>query len=121
MKSLALVSVLSLSTAHAAFSACEQLTIEKMKMQVTASNMINTRTTRTPEGGPYQHKKLQCQDAKCEIVSEPQIKKVYEPDHPDAGADGYVLYPDIDPAAENEAMQLAMNNYEDAARTCFAK
>ncbi len=35
-----------------------------------------------------------------EIVSSDRTRLVYDPKHPDANADGYVAYPDIDPVME---------------------
>jgi flagellar basal-body rod protein FlgC len=39
-------------------------------------------------------------------------KRVFEPDHPDANAEGYVEYPDIDPVTEMADMMSATRAYE---------
>jgi flagellar basal-body rod protein FlgC len=39
-------------------------------------------------------------------------KRVYEPDHPDADAEGYVDYPDIDPVTEMVDLLSASRAYE---------
>ena len=39
-------------------------------------------------------------------------KKAFEPDHPDADADGFVEYPDIDPVTEMADMLSASRAYE---------
>ena len=39
-------------------------------------------------------------------------KMVFEPDHPDANADGFVQYPDIDPVTEMADMLSASRAYE---------
>lgn len=39
-------------------------------------------------------------------------KRVYEPDNPDAGPDGFVEYPDIDPITEMADMLSATRAYE---------
>jgi flagellar basal-body rod protein FlgC len=42
--------------------------------------------------------------------SEPMLK--YEPEHPDANADGYVAYPNINPVIEMTDLIEAMRSYE---------
>jgi flagellar basal-body rod protein FlgC len=37
---------------------------------------------------------------------------VYDPSHPDANADGYVLYPDINPVVEMVNLISASRSYE---------
>lgn len=39
-------------------------------------------------------------------------RRVFEPDHPDADADGFVLYPDIDPVTEMADLLSATRAYE---------
>jgi flagellar basal-body rod protein FlgC len=39
-------------------------------------------------------------------------RQVYEPDHPDANAEGFVSYPDIDPVTEMADMLSATRAYE---------
>ena len=40
------------------------------------------------------------------------LKRVYEPGHPDANADGYVFYPDINVVEEMAHMMTTQRNYE---------
>src|SRR4051794_8347293 len=91
------------------------LAVARMRVNVLASNIANAETTHTPEGGPYKRRDV-VQSAKevpgsfssaldrmslkkpvvaavVEDQSEP--KKVYQPGHPDADAQGYVAYPNI--------------------------
>jgi flagellar basal-body rod protein FlgC len=89
------------------------LTSQRVRLQTIASNMANARTTRTEDGGPYQ-RKLPVFEAKQvnpfgdildQAMSEPVVTEiieddaqpvmVFDPSHPDADADGYVAYPDI--------------------------
>ena len=89
------------------------LSSQRVRLQTIASNMANARTTRTDEGGPYQRKlpvfesrqvnpfgdmldKAMTEPVVTEIIeddAEPVM--VFDPSHPDADADGYVAYPDI--------------------------
>jgi flagellar basal-body rod protein FlgC len=109
---------------------------QRMRMNTIASNIANINTTQTPEGGPYRRKDVVFEampDAKNfgEIItsSDPagsfqrvQVSDVlsdrkapllkYEPDHPDANADGYVAYPNINLMEEMTNMIQASRSYE---------
>jgi flagellar basal-body rod protein FlgC len=89
------------------------LSSQRVRLQTIASNMANARTTRTDEGGPYQRKLPVFEtrqvnpfgDALEQAMAEPVVTEiiednsqpvmVFDPSHPDADADGYVAYPDI--------------------------
>ncbi len=89
------------------------LSSQRVRLQTIASNMANARTTRTDEGGPYQRKlpvfetrqvnpfgdmleQAMAEPVVTEIVEDDaQPVMVFDPSHPDADADGYVAYPDI--------------------------
>ncbi|MBH48642.1 MAG: flagellar basal body rod protein FlgC [Halobacteriovorax sp.] len=99
------------------------------------SNIANAQTTRTAEGGPYRRKEVvfgsepvretfgeilegeldaQAQAVHAtEVIStdRPPILK-YEPNHPDANADGYVAYPDINVMEEMANMIQTTRSYE---------
>lgn len=109
---------------------------QRMRMNTIASNIANINTTQTPEGGPYRRKDVVFEsmpDAKnfgeiisstdpagsfqrvqvTDIISDrkaPLLK--YEPDHPDANADGYVAYPNINLMEEMTNMIQASRSYE---------
>ncbi|AHZ83765.1 flagellar basal body rod protein FlgC [Bdellovibrio bacteriovorus] len=109
---------------------------QRMRMNTIASNIANINTTQTPEGGPYRRKDVVFEampDAKNfgEIISSTdpagsfqrvQVTDVisdrkapllkYEPDHPDANADGYVAYPNINLMEEMTNMIQASRSYE---------
>ena len=73
-----------------------ELHLLDMKMNVIASNIANINSTRTPEGGPYKRKRFSCVDDYCTLIIDAGSPLfVYEPEHPDAGEDGYVEYPNI--------------------------
>ena len=108
MLALCLVLVGSASFGKTA-SDCAPLEREKTLVAVSAKNLANVNTTRTPEGGPYRPIELKgCVKGECEIeqvVSSPIAR--YQPDHPDADEQGYVAYPNIDPGHEKASLSLA--------------
>ena len=98
---------------------------ERVRAEVVTSNLANAESTRTPEGGPYQRREVvfatqrpsfalslvsagaPMQDAGSagvrvrDVVNDPAPPVVkYDPSHPDANADGYVAYPNINPVNE---------------------
>jgi flagellar basal-body rod protein FlgC len=104
---------------------------ERMRAEVTASNMANAETTKTESGGPYRRKQVvfstgsqltaagfgQQADSGgvrvrsvVEDASAPIVR--YEPSHPDADANGFVAYPDINPVMEMTDMLGAVRAYE---------
>lgn len=109
---------------------------QRMRMNTISSNIANINTTQTPEGGPYRRKDVVFEsmpDAKDfgDVVSatEPnsnfqrvQVTDIlsdrkapilkYEPDHPDANAEGYVAYPNINLMEEMTNMIQASRSYE---------
>ncbi|MBM4390375.1 MAG: flagellar basal body rod protein FlgC [Deltaproteobacteria bacterium] len=106
------------------------LAAERVRLQSIASNMANARTTRTPEGGPYQRQVPVFQaeaidpfgeslDAASSRVQVAEVKtddrppvRVYDPTHPDAGPDGFVAYPDINVLQEMVDLMTAQRAYE---------
>ena len=111
------------------------LAANRKRMGAISSNIANAQTTRTPEGGPYRKKEVVFGseparesfgeilegelDEKAqsvhgtEVISsdKPPVLK-YEPDHPDANAQGYVAYPDINVMEEMADMISASRAYE---------
>ena len=109
---------------------------QRMRMNTISSNIANINTTQTPEGGPYRRKDVVFEsmpDVKnfgdivsatspradlqrvqvTDIISDrkaPLLK--YEPDHPDANAEGYVAYPNINLMEEMTNMIQATRSYE---------
>src|SRR3954466_2583002 len=111
------------------------LTAQRLRMNTISSNIANINTTRSPEGGPYRRKDVVFEamtDARNfgEMVTTPpddnfqrvQVTDVisddkaidlrYEPDHPDANAEGYVAYPKINLMEEMANMIKATRGYE---------
>ena len=107
------------------------LTAQRTRMEVVSSNLANARTTRTPEGGPYRRREplfsaapvaVDYSDLNAsklrfvrvqDIVTDPSPPMMrFEPGHPDADADGYVAYPNVDPVREMVDMLSATRSYE---------
>ena len=92
------------------------LTSQRQRAEITSTNIANAQTTRTPEGGPYRRKDVVFQSILngvevSDIVDDPtEFERRYEPGHPDADAQGYVAYPNVNPVEE-------MTNLVEAART----
>lgn len=85
----------------------------RLEMNAAAANLFNTETTRTPEGGPYRYRRVDCgPDGVCRIVSELRERLVHAPSHVDADADGYVHYPAIDVEFEKAQMRAAIARYD---------
>ena len=97
---------------------CKELTNIILEMNIIASNLANVDTTRTPEGGPYKYKKLNCSSIGCEVMLEERVKYIYLPDHPDANEDGLVAFPDVDRSAEVIKMAGAKKKFELLVTQC---
>ena len=111
------------------------LTADRMTLNITAMNLANAKTTRTPEGGAYKRrtviraatdvdhpfsKHMQTSlDRELKGVRILNVlpdqrppKMIYEPGHPDADANGMVSYPDINVVEEMANLMTAQRNYE---------
>ncbi len=119
--------------------------VEWRRLEVIAQNLANLGTTRTAAGGPYRAMRLVsgprfadrllngAAEAPLGVAAyglEPTAtapRRVHEPGHPHADADGYVEYPGIDHAAEMTLLVKTSRSYEanmvaiNAARQMYAK
>lgn len=105
-----------MSIFHALRISSSGLTAERVRMDVIADNISNAEVTRTKNGGPYIRKVvtfsenlkrevskdgkflLNSEGVKVSKISRDEsspLKKVYDPTHPDADKDGYVLMPNV--------------------------
>lgn len=100
---------------------------QRLRVQLIASNIANSETTRTKEGGPYRRKEavFRSQDmgfsgamanagvrvASIRASQEPFLTR-FEPGHPDADADGVVSYPNVNPVEEMVNLTEASRAYE---------
>lgn len=109
------------------------LAAQRLRMEVLASNLSNINTTRGVNGRPYERmvplfraeengtdfaSELDRQRKLFEVRVDKVVKdgreplRVYEPNHPDADGEGYVLYPNINLMEEMVGMMSASRAYE---------
>ncbi|HKE78723.1 MAG TPA: flagellar basal body rod protein FlgC [Solirubrobacteraceae bacterium] len=109
------------------------LSAERLRMDVTAENLANAQSTRTANGqGPYRRKEVVLQEAGsgtqasfaeslqaargvrvAGIVEDPTPpRRVYDPGHPDADAQGYVTMPNVNTVTEMTDLIGASRAYE---------
>ena len=100
------------------------LSAQRTRMNVSASNLANVNTTQAVGGGPYQRKSVLVQSvptggpgvsavAVKGIVSDSTPPRMeFDPEHPDADAEGYVSYPNINTVEEMVDMITASRAYE---------
>jgi len=116
------------------------LKAQREYLNVVSMNMANSRTTRTADGGPYRRKSVAMESTPLlspfdtamnsqmnqqlrgvtirGIVSDTRpFKKVFEPNHPDADANGMVRYPDINVVEEMVNMITISRSYEANAQS----
>jgi len=99
------------------------LKAQRLRMKLIAENLANVNTTRGPGGEVYRrkealfHTEQSGPDFKSVLHSEvirdprPPVMK-YEPSHPEADAEGYVAYPDINLVEEMVNMMSAARSFE---------
>ena len=109
------------------------LSAERMRMDVISSNVANMKTTRTDDGGAYRRKvavfsenydeKLGMLGVKTSMIDEDKspLRRVYEPEHPDADSQGYVEYPNVDVLVEMSDLISASRAYESNVDTLNAQ
>ncbi|EOC99311.1 flagellar basal body rod protein FlgC [Caldisalinibacter kiritimatiensis] len=112
------------------------LSAERLRMDIISKNIANANTTRTSGGTPYRRQmvvfrekdskpfssyltkasKEKIKGGGVEVTSvvedKSAFKKVYDPGHPDANEDGYVLMPNVDIMKEMVDMISASRAYE---------
>lgn len=109
------------------------LSAERLRMDVVSSNVANMRATRTEEGGAYKRKvaifsenydeKLGMLGVKTVAIEEDkaELRKEYDPTHPDADEQGYVEYPNVDILVEMSDLISASRAYESNVDTLNAQ
>ena len=129
------------------------LTAQRVRQDVIAQNIANVDTTRTEDGTPYKRKVALFQERKADgggfagVMNASMLKdssykgvrvsrvvedlsegtKVYEPGHPDADAEGYVMKPNVNIVTEMVNMIASTRAYEanitsmNATKTMIAK
>ena len=105
---------------------------QRTRAELLVENLANAEPTRTPEGGPYRRKDAVFASQPMagsfsslfeshlqEGVSVDQIsvdtrdpERRYLPGHPDAGPDGYVAFPRMNPAEDMADLNGAARGFE---------
>ena len=112
------------------------MTAERQRLDIAAENISNAETTRTASGGTYRRKMVVLQEVPTtsfrtkfnsllnrtaskggvkvtEIVEDQRdLNPVYNPDHPDANEEGYVMMPNVDLVKETIDGMSATRAYE---------
>src|SRR5580693_7383460 len=111
------------------------MSAQRARTELLVENLANSDTTRTPEGGPYRREDAvftsdpspsqfsslfdsEINPAGVEVrvaqvvtdTSEPE--KRYLPGHPDADQDGYVAFPNMNPAEDMVDLLGASRSYQ---------
>lgn len=108
---------------------------QRVRAELLVENLANAETTRTPDGGPYRRKDVVFQSEAVSspfssvlneasgtpsegvtvsdiIVDQRDPERRYIPGHPDAGPDGYVSFPKLNPAEEMVNLLGASRGYQ---------
>ena len=112
------------------------MTAERQRLDIAAENISNAETTRTASGGTYRRKMVVLEEVPAtsfrtrfnsllnrtaskggvkvtEIVEDQRdLYPVYNPDHPDANEEGYVMMPKVDLVKETIDGMSATRAYE---------
>jgi flagellar basal-body rod protein FlgC len=109
--------------------AASALRAERARMNVHANNLANVNTIHDSNGenNPYRRKLIAFKPGSplmtgsevlgVEVDSikddyNTDLKRMYMPGHPDADAEGYVKFPNVDPALEMVDMMMAQRAFE---------
>jgi flagellar basal-body rod protein FlgC len=110
------------------------LSAERARLNAISSNVANANTVRGADGGPYKRKDVVLEsvplqnefgeivDGKMNTNVEVRVadvvedqsggRPVYNPDHPDANAEGYVMMPNVNPVEEMANMISADRSFQ---------
>lgn len=113
------------------------MTAQRLRLDIASENIANMETTRTAAGTAYRRKMVTLQakgdtfrselsramenqasgtslGVQATAITEDQtaLKPVYNPEHPDANAQGYVMMPNVDLVKETTDSMSATRSYE---------
>ncbi|MBA4065312.1 MAG: flagellar basal body rod protein FlgC [Isosphaera sp.] len=103
------------------------MTAERLRMEVIANNIANANSTRSANGGPFRRQDVVFAEVlgdaggladlrgvrAVELVEDPSpLNRVYQPGHPDADAEGFVLLPNVQLPIEMVNLLTAARAYE---------
>ncbi len=101
---------------------------QRKRIDLIATNLANMETLKTEKGMPYRRKMmimksepmddfdsiLSLEMVKIDEIVEDKtpFKRIYQPSHPYADKDGYVLKPNVDPIVEITDLMISRTAYE---------
>ncbi len=112
------------------------LSAQRLRLQIISSNLANAESTRTPTGGPYRRKDVIFSAAQSpmpfasllqarmdntesgqvrvvKVIEDPRpFRRVYNPGHPDADGNGYLMLPNVNIIEEMLNLISATRAYE---------
>ncbi len=110
------------------------LTAERFRTDIILQNIANAKTTRTAEGEPYRRKQVVFEERAADfgqalkdeenkltqggvraaqvVESQQDFTPVYDPTHPDADENGYVMYPNVNTSEEMVDLMAASRAYD---------
>lgn len=105
------------------------LTAERQRTDIIMQNIANAKTTVTETGEPYRRKQVVLEERSLSfgdelkkasggvriaqvVENQRDFRSVYDPTHPQADENGYVLYPSVDTTEEMIDLMAASNAYE---------
>lgn len=104
------------------------LSLERIKLDTISTNIANVNTTRSDQGGPYKRKEVIFEESlkqemqgnkfksygvkTTRILEDEEVKRVYQPEHPDSDVDGYLELPNVNLSDEMINMMSTLRTYE---------
>ena len=103
------------------------ISAQSQRLNVVASNLANADTVAGPDGAAYKARQVTFQaelmgqmgdvastGVKVSTISEDQTpgRRIHDPKHPSADADGYVTYSNVNPVEEMVNMISASRSYQ---------
>jgi len=102
------------------------LAVERQRAEIAAGNLANSESTRGADGKAYRRNVAVVSAVPAyrngsgfvsgvrvdTIATVDSTVRRYEPWHPDAGVDGYVEYPDVNPAVEMADLMSADRSFQ---------
>jgi flagellar basal-body rod protein FlgC len=100
------------------------MSAERLRMDVISANIANADSTTGPDGQPYRRQEVVLEPGGSfdDVLKGVQVagiaedqsppRRVYDPGHPDADAQGYVSMPNVSPITEMVDLIGASRSYE---------
>ena len=106
--------------------AASSMAAQSLRLNVIASNMANADSVTSANGAPYRAKQVVFSAVPVDhgasavrvtgVVEDPSpMRRVHDPQHQLADADGYVTYPNVDVVEEMVNMISASRSYQNSA------